>query len=74
MSPLELGLTVGSVMLTIQTIYSTALMLYAWEDEEKLRKIGAAHFSPPPGPASRSCCRRDTKKRSSRTPFSAWST
>ncbi len=35
MSPLELVLAVGSLLLTAQAIYSTALMLYAWEDEDK---------------------------------------
>jgi cellulose synthase/poly-beta-1,6-N-acetylglucosamine synthase-like glycosyltransferase len=35
MSPLELALAVGSLLLTAQAIYSTALMLYAWEDEDK---------------------------------------
>jgi cellulose synthase/poly-beta-1,6-N-acetylglucosamine synthase-like glycosyltransferase len=31
----ELALAVGSLILTAQAIYSTALMLYAWEDEDK---------------------------------------
>lgn len=31
----EILLAVGSVLLAIQGIYSTALMLYSWEDEEK---------------------------------------
>jgi cellulose synthase/poly-beta-1,6-N-acetylglucosamine synthase-like glycosyltransferase len=35
MSALELALAVGSLLLTAQAIYSTALMLYAWEDENK---------------------------------------
>ena len=35
MSLLELVLTVGSLLLTAQAMYSTALMLYAWEDEDK---------------------------------------
>jgi cellulose synthase/poly-beta-1,6-N-acetylglucosamine synthase-like glycosyltransferase len=38
MSAFEVALAVGSLILTAQAIYSTALMLYAWEDEEK-------HFS-----------------------------
>jgi cellulose synthase/poly-beta-1,6-N-acetylglucosamine synthase-like glycosyltransferase len=35
MSPFEIALAIGSLILTAQAIYSTALMLYAWEDEEK---------------------------------------
>jgi cellulose synthase/poly-beta-1,6-N-acetylglucosamine synthase-like glycosyltransferase len=35
MSALELSLAIGSLLLTAQAIYSTALMLYAWEDEDK---------------------------------------
>jgi cellulose synthase/poly-beta-1,6-N-acetylglucosamine synthase-like glycosyltransferase len=35
MSALELTLAIGSLLLTAQAIYSTALMLYAWEDEDK---------------------------------------
>ena len=30
MSPFEILLAVGSIVLSIQAIYSTALMLYAW--------------------------------------------
>jgi cellulose synthase/poly-beta-1,6-N-acetylglucosamine synthase-like glycosyltransferase len=35
MTALELTLAIGSLLLTAQAIYSTALMLYAWEDEDK---------------------------------------
>jgi cellulose synthase/poly-beta-1,6-N-acetylglucosamine synthase-like glycosyltransferase len=35
MTAFELVLAAGSLLLTAQAIYSTALMLYAWEDEDK---------------------------------------
>jgi cellulose synthase/poly-beta-1,6-N-acetylglucosamine synthase-like glycosyltransferase len=48
MSPLEVVLAAGSVLLTAQAIYSTALMLYAWEDEDKqARSRAPLDFEPP---------------------------
>jgi cellulose synthase/poly-beta-1,6-N-acetylglucosamine synthase-like glycosyltransferase len=48
MSPLEIALAVGSIVLTAQAIYSTALMLYAWEDEDKHASSRAPRdFEPP---------------------------
>jgi cellulose synthase/poly-beta-1,6-N-acetylglucosamine synthase-like glycosyltransferase len=44
----ELLLTCGSLLLTMQAIYSTALMLYAWEDEDKqVRSRAPVDFDPP---------------------------
>jgi cellulose synthase/poly-beta-1,6-N-acetylglucosamine synthase-like glycosyltransferase len=39
---------IGSLLLTMQAIYSTALMLYAWEDEEKqARRSAPSTFEAP---------------------------
>jgi cellulose synthase/poly-beta-1,6-N-acetylglucosamine synthase-like glycosyltransferase len=47
MSPFEIALVVGSLLLTVQAIYSTALMLYAWEDEDKhIRSRAPREFAP----------------------------
>jgi cellulose synthase/poly-beta-1,6-N-acetylglucosamine synthase-like glycosyltransferase len=48
MSTFELVLAVGSLLLTAQAIYSTALMLYAWEDEDKqVRSRAPLELEPP---------------------------
>jgi cellulose synthase/poly-beta-1,6-N-acetylglucosamine synthase-like glycosyltransferase len=48
MSLAELLLAAGSILLTAQAIYSTALMLYAWEDEDKrVRSRAPRTFEPP---------------------------
>src|ERR1700694_2272244 len=48
MSLAELLLAAGSILLTAQAIYSTALMLYAWEDEDKrVRSRAPREFEPP---------------------------
>jgi cellulose synthase/poly-beta-1,6-N-acetylglucosamine synthase-like glycosyltransferase len=48
LTPGELLLTAGSLLLGAQAAYSTALMLYAWEDEERqLRNRAPASFDPP---------------------------
>jgi glycosyltransferase XagB len=47
-SPAEAVLATCSILLTLQSIYSTALMLYAWEDEDRqVRSRAPAHFEPP---------------------------
>ena len=43
MSAFEVALAVGSIVLTVQAIYSTALMLYAWEDADKHGRSRAPH-------------------------------
>src|SRR5579872_7443906 len=51
MSAFEVVLAVGSLVLTAQAIYSTALMLYAWEDEDKhARSQAPFDFEPPRTP------------------------
>jgi cellulose synthase/poly-beta-1,6-N-acetylglucosamine synthase-like glycosyltransferase len=48
MSAAEALLAAGSIVLTIQAIYSTAVMLYAWEDEDKHdRSKAPVDFEPP---------------------------
>ncbi|MDQ6671020.1 MAG: glycosyltransferase [Chloroflexota bacterium] len=48
MSAIEIVLAAGSLLLTLQAIYSTALMLYAWEDEDKrVRSRAPRDFEPP---------------------------
>ena len=48
MSAAEALLAAGSIVLTIQSIYSTAVMLYAWEDEDKqARSRAPLDFEPP---------------------------
>lgn len=44
----ELALGVGSVLLAVQSGYSAALMLYAWEDEEKQGQNQAPRTFEPP--------------------------
>jgi cellulose synthase/poly-beta-1,6-N-acetylglucosamine synthase-like glycosyltransferase len=47
MSAAEILLALGSIILTAQAIYSTALMLYAWEDEDKqVRSRAPQTFDP----------------------------
>lgn len=47
MSLAHLLLAGGSVLLAVQSVYATALMLYAWEDEEKrVRSNAPLHFEP----------------------------
>lgn len=48
MNALESLLAIGSILLTMQAIYSTALMLYAWEDEDKRGRSRAPHAYEPP--------------------------
>ena len=48
MSAGEVLLIVGSLLLTAQAIYSTALMLYAWEDEDRLAGRRAPETFEPP--------------------------
>jgi cellulose synthase/poly-beta-1,6-N-acetylglucosamine synthase-like glycosyltransferase len=48
MSAFELALTIGSLLLTAQAAYSTALMLYAWEDEDKQDRSRAPRTFEPP--------------------------
>jgi glycosyltransferase XagB len=44
----EILLVACSILLTLQSIYSTALMLYAWEDEDKQdRSRAPVDFEPP---------------------------
>ncbi len=44
----DIALTAGSLLLTSQSAYSAALMLYAWEDEEKQERNRApVTFEPP---------------------------
>ena len=48
MTPGEALLTVSSLLLTAQSAYSTSLMLYVWEDEEKhARSWAPTTFEPP---------------------------
>src|ERR1700736_1042667 len=48
MSAAEVLLATGSILLTVQAIYSTALMLYAWEDEDRrVRSRAPQRFEPP---------------------------
>jgi len=48
MTVAEVLLAAVSILLTIQAIYSTALMLYAWEDEDKhARSKAPLDFDPP---------------------------
>src|SRR3979490_916609 len=48
MSTAELILAAGSILLTVQAIYSTALMLYAWEDEDRrVRSRAPLRYEPP---------------------------
>jgi cellulose synthase/poly-beta-1,6-N-acetylglucosamine synthase-like glycosyltransferase len=47
-NPGEVLLASCSILLTLQSIYSTALMLYAWEDEDKqVRSRAPVDFEPP---------------------------
>jgi cellulose synthase/poly-beta-1,6-N-acetylglucosamine synthase-like glycosyltransferase len=48
MTTWQLLLAIGSVLLAAQSAYAAALMLYAWEDEEKqTRNSVPNHFEPP---------------------------
>ncbi|MGN6758743.1 MAG: glycosyltransferase, partial [Thermomicrobiales bacterium] len=48
MNPVHWLLAGGSLLLAAQSAYSAALMLYAWEDEEKpARNRAPATFEPP---------------------------
>ena len=48
MSTAEFLFAAGSILLTAQAVYSTALMLYAWEDEDRrIRSRAPLRFEPP---------------------------